>query len=829
MGDDEEWQDDYEPPKRRRMTKEKAMLGDWAEDDEDDLYSHFVTPGDRQSKSSRSQRSEGSSSQSFMFVSSGIHDLASSKREETSSSMEIDPPASTAPKASKKKNPIAESKPLGSWERHTKGIGSKLLQKMGWKGKGLGKNENGIIQPLQAVARAGDSGLDENDFMGIDRSVYRPNEVVPEPQKEEIVEKTDYWKKDAPAPVITPRAPKIVYKTLQEIQQDAAASANKPTIIDMRPPNQTPQMDVSQPFISQFAPELRHNVTHLVDLRVSSIHSIIKKRHHAEQQTKQFKSEEATIKHALEHQKTDISFLTTLKSRLAQLKEGSLDEAFDYFNFFKDLKEDFPLDYNKYRLDSLIFHYVFPKLDRQFLSWQPLYQPEKGLDEVKRWKSLLDVSDATDFDAPHSMDWNSPVYDDGYGLSDRLRREQGKAVKVSGQQLDTYKRMVYEVILPKLRMALNGWDVQDPDAAMNLLALWKPCLNHIAYEWLLYNVILHRLKEAIKDWQADNGMERQESGRKVNLPLDTWVTPWIALMGASKVPDLLDEIRRKLQHLIVTAQSSENGDQRKRQLMPAQEGVALIRPWKAILDASNWALLVARGVMKRIEGSLKQIEIDPSGQDLGDWHEAITWTGLNNQGTGSQSNGHLDEEALISADAFGMALYESGFWHKWFSILGQWLHQSGEVDLEQVQQWYVGWKQIIPKKIGSSTFIQSQFKHALQLMLGASTDKLVPMSQFVPVKVDFSAPKAQEKEKKPEVKKPASQHPVWQEPTIKELLEETAEDVGVLFISTGRKYEGNQIFKFGKVQVYLDRDLVYALQDHAWAPISINALVEQAQ
>jgi len=66
-------------------------------------------------------------------------------------------------------------------------VGFRLLQKMGWKGKGLGKNEQGIVEPIKAGARDAKLGVgkqEQDDF-------YTAEENITRKRLEVEVEETD--------------------------------------------------------------------------------------------------------------------------------------------------------------------------------------------------------------------------------------------------------------------------------------------------------------------------------------------------------------------------------------------------------------------------------------------------------------------------------------------------------------------------------------------------------------------------------------------------------------------------------------------------------------
>ena len=65
---------------------------------------------------------------------------------------------------SEKKNlPTVPLKDIGKWEKHTKGVGRKLLDKFGFKGR-LGVNEDGISAAIEVKVRPATMGLGFGDF-----------------------------------------------------------------------------------------------------------------------------------------------------------------------------------------------------------------------------------------------------------------------------------------------------------------------------------------------------------------------------------------------------------------------------------------------------------------------------------------------------------------------------------------------------------------------------------------------------------------------------------------------------------------------------------------
>ncbi|XP_031405374.1 G patch domain-containing protein 8 isoform X2 [Punica granatum] len=73
-------------------------------------------------------------------------------------------------------------------------VGFRLLQKMGWKGKGLGKDEQGIVEPIKSDMRQPKLGIgkqEEDDFFTAEENIQRKKLDIEVEETEENIKKRE--------------------------------------------------------------------------------------------------------------------------------------------------------------------------------------------------------------------------------------------------------------------------------------------------------------------------------------------------------------------------------------------------------------------------------------------------------------------------------------------------------------------------------------------------------------------------------------------------------------------------------------------------------------
>ena len=56
-----------------------------------------------------------------------------------------------------------------------------------------------------------------------------------------------------------------------------------------------------------------------------------------------------------------------------------------------------------------------------------------------------------------------------------------------------------------------------------------------------------------------------------------------------------------------------------------------------------------------------------------------------------------------------------------------------------------------------------------------------------------------------------------------------AAENNILFVQVQNRFkEGKQVYRFGNLNVYIDRNVVFMLQNGSWIPASINEILQKA-
>ncbi|KAH8556495.1 GC-rich sequence DNA-binding factor-like protein-domain-containing protein [Umbelopsis sp. PMI_123] len=704
--------------KRRKFTKEDAMLGIWAEDDEDS--SNAPSPA----VSSRPKYSSG-----INFTPSRV-DSPLSRTQSPQSRNESPEPTSrpglgggtAAAKSSgfrqTPSTPPVVNKDFAKFASHGTGFGMKMLQKMGWQmGKGLGAEGEGIINPIETKQRPTRMGI---AFKGFDErtkqhkeEAARRGEVVSDEEMEEAPVKTkkrrDAWKKDVLTPSVEKeempsksRKSKVVYKTASEIIKESATSqpiAEK--IIDMTGPavreitslSQVRSQSPTMMETSTRLPELRHNLRLIADLSLSDLDHLTREKRlgevraqNLEQEREQLQnrldSDDAKMKRVDELQRIGREIEAISKSALATgaFEQGDITAMFG--EHFKLLETQYSEEYKDFGLDALVVSVWAPIMKYGCVRWDVLSSPTWSSDLVSRWRRLLPSND----DLSRSDD--AMDVDGGYHGRQRNGRRSG-AGNERTLLMTPFESMMFTIWLPKVRSAINNtWNPREADPIIHLLEAWAPpTLPLFIYESIIDQLILPKLSKAVSDWDPRNDP----------VQIHTWIHPWLPTLKAWRLSPIFTSIRQKLSVIL-------------RQWHPSDESALhILEPWKEVWDANPMEKLIIKSILPKLTQVMRtEFVVNPREQNL----EPLTWC--------------LAWKDLISPILIGQLL-DNEFFPKWLDVLYKWVTLNPrDINWDEVGQWYSWWKQVFASYgLDENPLVKSSFRNGLELMNRASSGEHV--------------------------------------------------------------------------------------------------------
>ena len=393
-------------------------------------------------------------------------------------------------------NSKTKDKDLATWERHTKGFGSKMLEKMGWKGHGLGVEEQGIATPIDAgrVRRRGEALQDHGERANkgmTDKDKEKEKEADPE---EAFQQHLAQWRVTEPS-ASRARKPKYVFKTAEELAKEAKSSMGSVApsavkVIDMSGP-ETRVLDGYDQIrtgtagafrgIDKHVPmaELQHNVRLLVDLAAADVQRLSGRINREVTQQSGLRQEEVQIGTQIAREAAFIDTLEEIMATMERCRQRidspsnplTLPECVE---IFAQLKKNHDKEYTLYGLAALALSLVLPLVRRALLGWFPLRSPHSPVAMFQTWHELLQGSD--------HVDTSGARFDPTVELRE-------------------YERLCWEALMPCFRTAfISEWNPRDAGSALTLMEAWQGLLPG----WIVHNIgeqlVLPRLQVSPNVW-----------------------------------------------------------------------------------------------------------------------------------------------------------------------------------------------------------------------------------------------------------------------------------------------------------------------------------------
>nr|XP_043636794.1 septin and tuftelin-interacting protein 1 homolog 1 [Erigeron canadensis] len=660
---------------------------------------------------------------------------------------------------------------VGVFEKHTKGIGLKLLMKMGYGGAGLGKNAQGIVAPIEAKLRPKQMGIGFNDYKEASNipALQEPLEEHKGPtQPLGIQSKEKTWAKQGRS-----KKKKKDYVTAEELlvkKQEQGFDVVQ-TVLDMRGPQVRVLTNLENLNAEEKSrennipmPELQHNVRLILDMAELDIQKIDQDLRNERETVVTLQKEREKLEVDANRQKRQLDSMEEIINVLERLdKESHLGTLTleSLAKSFGNLQKRFPDEYKLGSLSTIACSFALPLFFREFQGWDPLKNPENHLSVLSFWKDLLHGDEI--FDSP-------------------------------------YTQLFMEVVFPAVRISsTNTWQAKQPEPLLKFLDCWEQLLPPSALQTILDHIVMPKLSAAVDSWDP----------RRDTVPIHFWVHPWLPLLG-QKLETLHHTIRARLESVLHAWHPSD------------VSAYTILSPWKPVFDPGSWEQIMVRFIIPKLLAVMHEFQVNPADQKLDQFYWVMRWADV-------IPAHHMIHIMDVFFNKWQQVLYQwlcskpnfqevTNWFLGWKDLIPAELLSNEHVrlqlnnSLEMMNQAAEGLEVVQPGVRENISFLKAREQRQFEAQRAAA--QAAKFQQRVPA--GFNAAQLDDMGSGGDM-------------SLKDVIEVHAQHNNLLFKpKPGRMQDGHQVYGFGNISIIIDslNQKVFAQVEDRWTLVSLEQLVK---
>lgn len=705
--------------------------------------------------------------------------------------------------------------PLATWEKHTKGIGSKLLQKFGFKGR-LGAKEDGISTAIEVQVRPTNVGL---GFGTSEPTKEKNHKDVKEKKKKSaslfgLEELEQDWKtlndstlskkgtdgieiQDKKRRKFTTEA---FLKDYEEFMGKSSTTTVGP-IIDMRQQDikiindlndlsniegeeTTALTMASLDSKPKYAQELLYTLAKQfeIDAKRSHQEELARRRYEERLEELQQKRQEEEMRlKRLEKARALMLDIHQLAENGGESDGSGIGNIEQVLHIVKVLYQECPQEFYTFGvtkiLPSLVEKLVVPLTDSL------LSNPLSVMIVYKQWQEMS-------------------IY----------FQEQGVR-SIAGEFTNAFQLIADREFLPIVRRFISSqWNpVTQCTQCVDVIDVMTKILPGQTIQDLIDVVLLPRLSAALNAWNND-----------MDHPIHTWILPWLPLL-TSKLSSLYPDVRRKLLSWLRNWHAHQ------------PSAIAVVSPWLQVFDTACMENFLSKVIIpKLIDYIRRDFSVNPANQSLEVIEVLLKW------------------ETVLPINQYA-CIFAGEILPKWLRALIAWLNVP-DCDFEEICVWYEGWQSVFPKSIlNNEENVLPLLKFALDVMKEVASRRVTnrststQQSSAIDLSVVYkSALQCVErsdyyelmrkhmvdrkfKENIDHIQKDQSDRGASSfTASLRDVMAMMAEKNNLNFQpKLGRNVEGKQIWEFGKTSCYIENSVIYSFRpaNGTWLPISLDDLV----